>query len=68
MQFHGPLKLWYCRDCAGFGANQILKLGQPCLRKLTSSGIEYLDRISRGLWPKVLSRAEQASRRPRGVI
>ena len=63
MQLRGPLKLWYCRDCGSFGSKQVLKLGQPCLRRLTPSGVEYLDRIARGLWPKVLSQAEIASRR-----
>ena len=52
MQLHGPLKVWYCRDCGSFGSSQIIKLGKPCLRRLTPSGTEYLDRISRGLWPK----------------
>eukprot|EP00959_Pyramimonas_sp_CCMP1952_P336610 7048227-Pyramimonas_sp.AAC.1 len=63
MQFHGDLKLWYCVGCGSYGSQQLLALGRACVTPPTPHRAEHLRLISQGSWPKVLSKAEKATRR-----
>eukprot|EP00959_Pyramimonas_sp_CCMP1952_P339724 7114795-Pyramimonas_sp.AAC.1 len=52
MQYHTHLKLWYCNLCGCFASEVLRELGKVCTRRVTTHRAVYLDRNSRGLWPK----------------
>eukprot|EP00959_Pyramimonas_sp_CCMP1952_P474257 9503152-Pyramimonas_sp.AAC.1 len=49
----------FCSHCGSFVSQQTGKLAAVC-QPPSATGREYSRRINSGLWPKVLSRAEQA--------
>ena len=52
--YHAALGIWYCAKCGFFGQSQLRGLGKPCQPDLiTKNSQEYLDRVSRDLFPKV---------------
>ena len=52
--YHVSLDVWHCAQCGFFAQSQLRGLGGPCKPDLiTKSRREYLDRISRDLFPKV---------------
>ena len=50
--YHKDFRLWYCGTCGFFGQAQLRGLGKPCKLPVTQARRDYLDRISRGLFPK----------------
>eukprot|EP00959_Pyramimonas_sp_CCMP1952_P179544 3753837-Pyramimonas_sp.AAC.1 len=63
MAFHSDLGVWHCTTC-GFFCNELLSkdLKASCTGLLNPTRREYLRRLARGLWPKALTRAQQAAR------
>ena len=66
MMYHSNLSLWYCAACGCYHQQQIVNLAAACQAPpdapMSKSRRGYLDRIARGLMPKVLSKAEKAAR------
>ena len=52
LKYHESLRIWFCSSCGFFGQAQLRGLGLPCVEPISDTRREYLDRISRGLFPK----------------
>ena len=66
LNYHASLDLWFCTRCGCYASQQLCSLGTECAGVVTGNRKDYVGRISRGLWPKVLSRAELASGKRQG--
>ena len=62
LRYHAGLGVWFCTACGYYAAQQLVNLAQKCPDKIEGNRTDYLDRISRNLWPKVYSKAERAKR------
>ena len=62
LQFHSKLRLWYCVGCGCYASALLRELGRMCSSKIVPTRAEYLDGISRGMWPKALSANEKRMR------
>eukprot|EP00959_Pyramimonas_sp_CCMP1952_P007898 165385-Pyramimonas_sp.AAC.1 len=62
MQIHDGIKLWYCISCGCYACQQLTDLGKSCLAKVLPHRQEYLNRVSKGQWPKAISAAEKRAK------
>eukprot|EP00959_Pyramimonas_sp_CCMP1952_P426140 8925749-Pyramimonas_sp.AAC.1 len=67
LRFHSGLGIWFCTACGCFASEQLRQLGAVCHDAVNGNRRDYLDRITRGLWPKVRSKAELARKKQQGI-